>query len=86
MYSFFVRSTSIGSRIDVVFVNSVLRPMLGEAGALLDSALPTHRPVAAELRLGCCQRAVLAIQRPRRIPLSFVDPDPDAKVATSDHV
>ena len=82
----FVRSTSVGSRIDVIFMNSVMRPMLGEAGALLDSTLPVHCPVASELGLACGKRVVQVMQTPRRIPLGFVDPDIDAEACSSDHV
>ena len=58
--------------------------MLGEAGVLMDSVLPTHRPVAPEVRMGDCSREVTVIKRPKRIPLAFVDPDVHAESCVAD--
>ena len=82
----FVRSTSVGTRIDAILVNQCARSLIGEAGVILDSVLPTHAPVALELRLGDCCREVLINQRPKRIPLAFTDPDKDAETCIADRI
>ena len=82
----FNRSTSTSSRIDAVFVNSVLRPLLGEAGVVLDSSFPIHKPFAVELRVDACEHSVMTCKRPRPISLLFTDPHIDAEAAISDRV
>ena len=82
----FVRSTSAGSRIDAAFANATAANLIGEAGFISDSALPTHSPVALELVLGDCSHQVMSVKRPMRIPLSFVDPDPDAETLVANRV
>ena len=57
----FVRSTSVGTRIDALIANESARGLLGESGVILDSVLPTHCPVALELRLGDCSREILIL-------------------------
>ena len=80
----FVRNTSTGTRIDAFLANASSRCLLGEAGVLLDSTLPTHCPIALELKLGSCMKHVVVVKRPKRIPLAFVDPDADAEEQTAD--
>ena len=82
----FVRATSVGTRIDGIFANSVAGHMIGEAGVLLDTSLPTHLPVAVELRMGDCSGEVTVVRRPKRIPLAFADPDLDAEACVADRV
>ena len=60
--------------------------MLGEAGVLADTLLPTHAPVAVEMRIGDCSREVTVCRQPKRIPLAFADPDRDAESCIADRV
>ena len=82
----FVCAASEGTQIDGILANTTARGLLGEAGLVLDSVLPTHCPVAVELRLGDCSRQVLCVSQPKRIPLTFGDPDPDAEACVADRV
>ena len=82
----FVRATSVGSRIDIVLANRSAVPMLGECGVIDDSPLPTHKPVACELRVAEMTRKFLGIKKPHGIPLDFVGPDVDAEAVIADRV
>ena len=81
-----VRSTSVGTRIDGILANAFAQSFVGEAGVILDSVLPTHCPVGLELRLGDCCREVTVLQRLKRIPLKFTDPDKEAETFIADRV
>ena len=82
----FVRATSNGSRIDAILANNIAGHMVGEAGVIADTLLPTHAPVALEMRIGDCSREVTVSRQPKRIPLAFADPDRDAESCIADRV
>ena len=77
----FVRDTSLGTRIDAIFCNAAARGALGDCGVLDDCAVPTHRPVACELRLEAYAQEANVLRRPGAISLDFVDPDADAALS-----
>jgi len=62
----FVQDTSVGSRLDVIFCNSVAGALLVDFGLVADCGLPVHFPVACAFRWEAAVQHVRKVEKGRR--------------------